>query len=115
VSAAAYQQSGPFAWGQPLKRRRFYSSPLLTSVEQCLSAAQSILAKSVVYSRQLDPTSAPNPALDVGDPIFVVPPDGTSETRILSRFTLSLKGGDMPMTTRVGLDVATTSDVGSLT
>ncbi len=119
ASAVAYQRSGPFAWSSSFQRPRFYSSPVLTTVNQCASAATAILARSVAFTRQITVQSVPNPALEVGDVVTVtLPPDVNgrvvSEPRIVSRITLPLAPAAMGVDTRVGVDALTTSDVGSL-
>lgn len=105
VSAIAYQTTGPLAWSR-VHRPRFYSSPMLTTVEQCQSAASAILARSVAFSRQIAPSAVPNPALDVGDLITVVLPSGAQEQRVVTRITIPLGPGEMALETRVAADVS---------
>lgn len=114
ITGIAYQQSGDFKWQAGFKRPRFYSSPLLSTVEQCQQAASAILARSVVFARSLAPVAAPNPALDVGDVITVTLPDGTAELRVVSALTVPLDLNPMQIDTRVGVDALTASDTGSL-
>jgi hypothetical protein len=91
----------------------------LVTVDGCQSAATAILARSVQFSRQISPVAVPNPALEGGDMAQVVlMPDSSgvvaSEVRALSKIVLPLQPGSMSLDTRVGVDVLTTSDVGSL-
>jgi hypothetical protein len=120
VSAVAFLDTGPFAWSSTFQRPRFYSSPLLTTFDQCYKAALSILARSVAFSRQVSPQAIPNPALDVGDIVTVTLPADyngrvLSEKRVLSRITFPLDpAGEMALDTRVEIDASVTADVGSL-
>lgn len=114
VTAIAYQQSGPLAWSTGWRRPRFWSTQLPMTVDQLNATATALLARSVAVSRQMDPTSLPNYALEAGDPITVRLPTGTSEVRFASRFTLPLEPGVMPLTTRVAADVGLASWVGGL-
>lgn len=119
ASGAAYLTDGPYAYSATFKRPQFYSSPMLTTVGQCQSAASAILARSSAASRQISAQVAPNPALDVGDIVQVtLMPEAsgrtTSELRVVSKLTFPLRESAMSLDTRVGLTAATTSDVGSL-
>jgi hypothetical protein len=110
VSATVYQQSGPFAWRAGFKRPRFYASPMLRTVEDCESAATAILARSLALSQPLEPTSAPNPALEVGDTVAVLVPSPTGPdlaSRLVAGFTLPLGPGSMPLTVRTETDPTT--------
>jgi hypothetical protein len=78
VSAVAYDTDpdSPTRWDGPCGRvPAFYSSPVLTTVEQCASAAASVLGN---YLRGRDRTekftAAPHPALQVGDIVAVTTP-----------------------------------------
>jgi hypothetical protein len=67
--------NGPFG-----VRTRFYSSSLLTTVEQCEAAARTLLARYSVADTVVDATTIPNPALDPGDAVEVVGTSGTART-----------------------------------
>lgn len=110
VTAVAYQTTGKLAWSN-VKLPRFWATPLPMSYDGLCTAASSILAKSVAYSRAISPSAVWNPALDVGDPIRVVLPSGSSENRRVSRIVLPLspEGGPMQLDTRVAADVALTA------
>lgn len=119
ASGVAYLTTGDFAWSSTFKRPRFYSSPALTTVEQCFEAARSILARSAVFSRSIAPSHAPNAALDGGDFVRVkLPVDVNgrvvSEMRALSRFTFSLGPGPMTSDTRAPSDMSVAADIGML-
>jgi hypothetical protein len=110
VSATVYQRSGPFAWRAGFKRPRFYASPMLRTVGDCQSAATAILARSLALSQPLEPTSAPNPALEVGDTVAVLVPSPTGPdlaSRLVAGFTLPLGPGSMPLTVRTETDPTT--------
>lgn len=110
VSAVAYQTSGRYRWrprtanSPGFQRPRYYASPALSTVDQCLGAAQAILSRSLAASKTLALTCAPNPALDVGDQVDVLLPDGTREERIVSRIVLPLGLGPMSVDTRTSPD-----------
>jgi hypothetical protein len=57
---------GPFG-----TKTRFYASPLLTTTAQCLSAAESWLARTRGMHGSVTLTTTVNPALDAGDVILV--------------------------------------------
>ena len=61
--------AGPFG-----QRPTFYSSPLLTRVDQAVAAGQSILARVTGLAAQVTAAAIPNPALDDGDTIRVTLP-----------------------------------------
>lgn len=80
---------------------RFYSSPLLATDAQALSAAQSILARAIGRRGSLDVTSLVNPALDAGDRIDVVLPDGSTRRHVVDSFAVPLSPtGSMTLATR---------------
>lgn len=106
LAAVVYQRSGPMAWSSTFRRPRFWATQMPMTLDGLYATGAAILAKSVTAARQLDPSSVPNPALDAGDPIAVQLPSGWSENRFLSRFTLPLEPGAMPLTTRVPIDAA---------
>lgn len=113
VTVIVYQQSGPLAWVAGFRRPRFWTTPLPITTDQLYAAGAGILAQSTALSRQMDPASVPNPALEAGDSITVKTLT-TSETRILSRFTVPLAPGPMPLATRVGVDAGASFSAGTL-
>jgi hypothetical protein len=94
---------GPFG-----KVPRFYSSPLLTSDGQCVTAAESLLLQSTGLPYTVDFTALPNPALEPFDPVRIVyPPDLTAtphvkkEVHVVSSLRIPLTpAAGMPATTR---------------
>lgn len=89
-------------WGGPFgKKPRFFVSPLITTQQQATDAATSMLNNVRGLSRQLSLSMVPNPALDAGDVIRVVFPDGTGETHLVDQFEVPLDPESaMSMTTR---------------
>ncbi|MFI6228875.1 DUF5047 domain-containing protein [Micromonospora echinospora] len=80
----------PTYWHGPFgKVPRFFSSPLLTSVDQAANAAGSMLSRQLGVPYSADFTAVPNPALEDHDPIRVTYP-GRSETHVLDRLTVPL-------------------------
>lgn len=101
VSATVFQTAGPLAWRAGFKRPRFFGSPILKTTDECLAAAATVLARSLVFSQQITPTVAPNPALDVGDTLRILLPDReTEEWRLLSGASITLEPGPMPLVVR---------------
>lgn len=104
VQATAYDlnPASPTRWDGPFgHRRRFYSSPVLTTVEQCLSAAESLLDDALGLHHSVDLTSVANPALRPGDVITVVFRDGTTQTHLVDALTVPLGiEGTQRLTTR---------------
>jgi hypothetical protein len=78
-------------------RPRVYSSASLTSVSKCITAAQTLLERSIAPARAVTAQVIPNPAVDYGDVAEVVLPDGTVEVHMVQGFTLPL-GVDDAMT-----------------
>lgn len=94
--------TSPTYWGGPFGQKpRFYVSPLITTAQQATDAATSMLGQVRGLARQLTLSSVPNPALEAGDVIRVVFPDGTGETHLIDQFEVPLEpAGAMPMQTR---------------
>jgi hypothetical protein len=114
VTAIVYQSTGALRWRAGFQRPRFYASPLIKTAGQAVTVATAILARSLVYAQAVELESLPNPALTVGDPITVTRPDGTTETRIVSRLSIPLFLAAMTVDTRVGIEAEETDDVGEL-
>lgn len=104
VSATVYQSTGPLAYVAGFKQPRFYSSPVLKTTAQCVSAARSILARSLAYAQKIAPVAAPNPALDVGDTLAVALPGRDPVMRLLSGATIPLTADAMPLDVRTEAD-----------
>lgn len=114
VQAIAYQARGRTRWRKGFQVPRFYSSPMIQTISQAETAARKILARSVAFSREIGPTTLPNPALDVGDQVAVTLPDGSRSFHIVTKISLPLGPGSMGIETRVAADYETTTDAGSL-
>lgn len=93
--------NSPTYWGGPYGRRpMFYSSSTLTSVAACAQAANLKLAAAKAPNASGDFSSLPNPALEPGDVIRVIHPDGTRELHQVQSFSVPLdEGGAFPIQT----------------
>jgi hypothetical protein len=93
--------ASPTYWSGPYGHRPFfYSSPTLTTVAACTNAATLLLAKTRAPNASGDISSLPNPALEPGDVLRIVHPDGTRELQQVASFSVPLsEGGDFPITT----------------
>lgn len=91
----------PTYWSGPYGRRpMFYSSSTLTTVNACAQAANLKLAAAKAPNASGDFSSLPNPALECGDIIRVIHPDGTRELHQVQSFAVPLDtGGDFPIAT----------------
>lgn len=91
----------PTYWGGPYGRRPlFYTSSTLTSAAACQAAAELKLRAAKAPNATGDFSSLPNPALDPGDVLRVVHPDGLRELHQVAGFTVPLEpGGDFSITT----------------
>lgn len=101
--------TSPTRWGDPHAGRfgmvpRHESYPTVSTVAQARAVARGLLAQSVGAARTLEASSVPNPALEPGDLIHVIPdPDDLATVRahIVDGYTLSLRaGGEFPIRTR---------------
>lgn len=73
VFAVAQVTSGPLSVTGPYGPvTRWWSSPLIRSTSQALASAKTILSRSMLPSRRLPVTCAPDPRVDVDDPIEVL-------------------------------------------
>ncbi|MEU1663546.1 DUF5047 domain-containing protein [Streptomyces sparsogenes] len=83
--------TSPTYWSGPFGHRpAFYSSATLTSINACTSAATLKLRAAKAPNASADITSLPNPALEPGDVIRVLYPDGTKELHQIQSFTVPL-------------------------
>lgn len=77
---------------------RSYSSPLITSIDQAVTAAQSLLSRAIGLPHAATVTAVPHPALEVLDPVAVTHSDrGRREIHVLESVTIPLTV-DNPMT-----------------
>lgn len=83
--------ASPTLWGGTFGRKPyFYTSPLITTAQQAIDAATAQLNLVRGLSRQLALSSVPNPALEAGDVIRVLFPDGSYETHLVDSFDVPL-------------------------
>ncbi|MFE4857390.1 DUF5047 domain-containing protein [Streptomyces sp. NPDC056670] len=83
--------SSPTYWGGPFGRRPlFYTSSALINSVQAQAAAGLKLAAAKAPNATADLSSLPNPALEPGDILRVVYPDGSKELHQVQSFTVPL-------------------------
>ena len=82
---------------------RFFSSPLITTYAAADATAQTMLADSLRPSTTLPVTLAPDPRLELDDPVRVITEDG-DDTGFISGLTipLTINDGDMRLDVEVG-------------
>lgn len=101
------QTTGPMRVGGPYGTvTRFWSSPLITNSLQARSAGAKILADSLRPSRVIPVEHAPDPRIDLDDPVEVIVGKGTRDQRREWGYVV---GYDMPLTVADG---AMRTDVG---
>ncbi|MFI1485794.1 DUF5047 domain-containing protein [Streptomyces sp. NPDC020747] len=93
--------NSPTYWGGRFGRRPgFHSSSTLTTLAACTQAANLKLAQAKAPNSSGDFSSLPNPALEPGDVLRVLHPDGTRELHQAASFSVPLdEGGDFPIST----------------
>jgi hypothetical protein len=85
--------SPTYIGGQFGVKTRFYSSPLLTTVPQCTSAATALLARTIGMHGKVTLTTLVNPALDAGD-VLAGRVEGTVSAHIIDTVPIPLPVGD---------------------
>jgi Domain of unknown function (DUF5047) len=76
--------SSPIRWGGPFgKVALLTQSTTVQTVEQAAATAQDLLRLRLMQTRSLEVTNAPNPALEAGDTVRIVFPDGRDEHHLL--------------------------------
>lgn len=84
----------PTYWSGPFGHRpMFYSSATLTTTLLCTNAATLKLRAAVAPNASADISSLPNPALEPGDVLRIVYPDGTAELHQVQSFSVPLEVG----------------------
>lgn len=79
----------------------FYTSASITSAALATSAATGLLARTKGLTRSVSLSAIPNPALDAGDVIQVVFPDGLTERHVIDSLSIPLDPtSSMPIGTR---------------
>ena len=100
--------SSPVRWGGPFGKVAMLSdSTTVQTVEQAASTAQSLLNLNLKQTRSVNFDSAPNPALEAGDTILVVFPDGRVETQLLDAVVTDLGTASQQLITRVHFNPTT--------
>jgi hypothetical protein len=108
VQAHAQLTSGPMSVDGPYGPvRRFYSSPLLDSYEQCVAAANSVLLTSVLPSRTVVVTHAADPRVELYDPVRAIR-DGVIYDGYVVAYSLPLTVADGEATTTIGIGAVVT-------
>jgi Domain of unknown function (DUF5047) len=93
--------SSPVRWGGPFgKVAMLADSTSVTTDEDAAATAASLLNLRLKQTRSLTLTSAPNPALEAGDTILVLFPDGRTETHLIDSTTIGLGTDAQEITTR---------------
>jgi hypothetical protein len=88
-------------WGGPFgKVAMLVDGSSVTTVEDAANTAQSLLRLRLKQTRQLTLAAAPNPALEAGDTIRVVFPDGRDETHLIDSVSTSLATDAQQIATR---------------
>lgn len=102
VYATATDTTSPAYYGGPFgKKPRFYSSELLTTVPQCQTTADALLARVRGTAAQIEVELLVNPALDVGDVLTVLDPETGESRHIIDKVAIPLSpDGTQSITTR---------------
>lgn len=93
--------NSPTYWSGPFGHRpKVFSSPTLTTTGACTAAATLKLAQLRTPNATGDISSLPNAALEAGDVLRVIHPDGSRELHQAGSFTVPLDAaGDFPIGT----------------
>jgi len=103
VSALATfdEPTSPIRWGGPFGHVAVIAdSTTVTTAAEAQAAAESLLRLRLKQTRSLELTAAPNPALEAGDTISVVFPDGRVETHLVDAVTIDLATAAQSIVTR---------------
>lgn len=106
VQGVAYDTAGPKAFGgpfNPLPVPYYYESPLLTTVAQCTTTAQTVLARLKRQTgRRFGVTCVPHPGLQQGDTVSVTTDDYADLPCTVESLTLpyTAGGGAQSLTVR---------------
>lgn len=103
IQAIANVTTGPMSTSGPYGIvTRFYASPLITTQAQAKASAETILATSVVPSRSVPVELAPDPRIDIDDPVQVRLGDAEWSGYVTS-YDLPLTVPDGAMTLTIGI------------
>jgi len=93
--------ASPIRWGGPFgKVALIADSTSATTQAQAAATAQSLLNLRLKQTRSVEITAAPNPALEAGDTIEIIFPDGRDETHLVDAVTVDLATGAQGIVTR---------------
>jgi hypothetical protein len=93
--------TSPIRWGGPFGHVAILAdSTTVTTVAEAQAAADALLRLRLKQTRSLELTAAPNPALEAGDTITVVFPDGRQETHLIDAVTIDLATSAQQIVTR---------------
>lgn len=93
--------SSPIRWGGPFGHVALIAdSTTVTTTAEAQAAADNLLRLRLKQTRSLELTAAPNPALEAGDTIEVVFPDGRTERHLVDATTISLSTDAQQVVTR---------------
>lgn len=93
--------TSPIRWGGPFGKVAVYvTNTSAQDAAQAQAAAESLLNLRLKQTRQLTLTSSPNPALEAGDTIRVLFPDGRSEQHMIDAVSIDLGTGAQAIQTR---------------
>lgn len=92
--------TSPIRWGGPFGHVALLASSQVGSAAEALANAQSLLGLRLKLTRVLTITAAPNPALEAGDIIRVVFPDGRTEQHLIDAVTVDLATAAQTIGTR---------------
>lgn len=93
--------ASPTRWGGPFgKKVRYYTSPLIVTVDQAQAVGRTMLERVRGYATTVNITAIPNPALEGGDVIEVDLGDGLIQRHIIDQVPVSLTPGEQALTTR---------------
>ena len=103
------EPGSPTRWGGPFGRKsRFYTSPLMTTEDQCEAAAMAQLQRARGVSASIVMKAVPNPALEPGDVVTIVDEDAgenaNPSVQILDKVSTPLTPEDVQgLTTRANV------------
>jgi uncharacterized protein DUF5047 len=92
--------ASPTRWGGPFGHVAMLATSQVGTAAEAQANAQSLLGLRLKLTRNLTVTAAPNPALEAGDIIAVVFPDGRTEEHLIDSVTVDLATGAQAIGTR---------------
>lgn len=105
AAVADTDPNSPTYYGGVFGRKpRFYSSPLLTTTQQCIDAATALLERVRGMQASVDLQAIVNPALDAGD-VVTVRDAGQAQNHIIDRVTIPFRPREAQQLTTRSLDL----------